>query len=178
MLLALLVATALEAVPLASPTVELKRTEKTGASVSAAPRSLSDVARELREGRRATGGFSAVETTVPRYPVDLRFVEWEEEEDRGEPEVVPEPQPPEIVSNEIYGWGGGGWATVPPRHRPPHVGHFGKSEGRHQAHAAPRRAAPSLTAPVRSGSSRSVAAPAHPYAGPRATPGSVGRRPL
>jgi hypothetical protein len=176
MFLALIVATALGA-PAAPPTVEVARTGSAGSPVSAAPRSLSDVARELREGRKATGGFSAVETTVPRHPVDLRFVTWEEEEVREEPEVVPEPSPPGVISNEIYGWGGGGWASVPPRRRPPHVTHFGKSGGRHPAHTALRREAAPQPAPARSGSSRSVAVPVQPHAGPRVMAGSVGRRP-
>jgi hypothetical protein len=139
----------------------------------------------MREGRKAAGGFSAVETTVPREPVDLRFVPWEEEEVRGEPEVVPEPQPPGIVSNEIYGgWGGGGWSPVPPRRRLPHVSHHGSSGNRRPAHAAPRPAAGPPAAPVHSGSTRSVGVPALPSAGhalpgaaPRFAPGSVGRRP-
>jgi len=177
MFLALVVATALEVGTAASPAVELTLTGSTGVPVSAAPRSLSDVARELREGRKATGGFSAVETTVPRHPVDLRYVAWEEEEDRNEPEVVPEPQPPGVVSNEIYGWGGGGWGPVPPRRRPPHVSHFGQSGGRLPPRAALRRDAAPLAAPGRSGASRSVAVPVQPQAGPRAAPGSVGRRP-
>lgn len=160
MLLALVVATALEA---ATPqTVELRPAGNAGPPVSAARRSLSDVGRELREGRKATGGFSAVETTVPREPVDLRFVQWEEEEIRGEPDVVPEPQPPGNVSNEIYGgWGGAGWAPVPPRRRPPHVSHNGSFGNRRPAHA---------------GSTRSVGVPAPPHATPRFAPGSVGRR--
>ena len=177
MLLALVVATALEAATAASPAVELTLTGSTGVPVSAVPRSLSDVARELRAGRKATGGFSAVETTVPRHPVDQRFVTWEEEEVRGEPEVVPEPQPPDVVSNEIYGWGGGGWGNVPPRRRPPHVRHFGPSGGHLPVHVAPGRAAPPLAAPARSGLSRSVTAPMHPHAGLRAAPGNAGRRP-
>lgn len=176
MLLALVVATALET---ATPrTVELTATGNAGAPVSAARRTLSDVARELREGRKATGGFSAVETTLPREPVDLRFVQWEEEEVRGEPEVVPEPQPPGIVSNEIYGgWGGGGWAPVPPRRRPPHVSHYGSSGNRRPAHAAPRPVAAPPAPPAHSGSTRSVGVPAHPNAAPRIAPVSVGRRP-
>lgn len=176
MLLALVVATALEAATL--PTVELTPTGNTGAPVSAARRTLSDLARELREGRKATGGFSAVETTVPREPVDLRFVPWEEEEVRGEPEVVPEPQPPGIVSNESYGWGGGGWSSpVPPRRRPPNVSHNGPSGSRLPAHVAPSRAAASSAAPVHSGSARSVGVPTLPNAPPRTAPVSVGRRP-
>jgi len=139
MLLALVVATALEAAT--PPTVELTPAGRMSAPVSAARRSLSDVARDLREGRKATGGFSAVETTVPREAVDLRFVSWEEEEVRGEPDVVPEPQPPGIVSNDIYGWGGGGWSPAPPRRRPPHVSRYGPSGDSLPTHVAPRRAA-------------------------------------
>jgi len=175
MLLALVVLTALEA---ATPqTVELKPAGNAGVPVSAARRSLSDVGRELREGRKATGGFSAVETTVPREPVDLRFVAWEEDEVRGEPDVVPEPQPPGIVSNEIYGWGGGGWVPAPSPRRPPHVSHYGSSGNRRPAHAAPRPAAGPPAVPAHSGSTRSVGVPALPAAAPRFAPGSVGRRP-
>lgn len=174
MLLALVVATALEA---ATPqTVQLTPAGNAGAPVSAARRSLSDVARELREGRKATGGFSAVETTVPREPVDLRFVPWEEEEVR-EPDVVPEPQPPGVVSNEIYGgWGGGGWAPVPPRRRPPHVSHHG-SGNRRPAHAAVRPAPAPAAAPARTGSTRPTGVPAHPDAAPRSAPVGISRRP-
>jgi hypothetical protein len=175
MLLALVVATALEAGTTPSPAVELTRTGTTAASVSAAPRSLSDVARELREGRKATGGFSAVETTVRREPVDLRFVSWDEEEDRNEPEVVPEPQPPGIVSNEIYGWGGGGWGPVTSPRRP-HVSHHGSSLGRHQARAVLQRGAAPAPA-ARPGASRSSAVPLLPHAGSLAVSGSLGRRP-
>jgi hypothetical protein len=176
MLLALVVATALEA---ATPqTVELRPAGNAGPPVSAARRSLSDVGRELREGRKATGGFSAVETTVPREPVDLRFVPWEEEEVRGEPDVVPEPQPPGVVSNETYGgWGGGGWAPVPPRRRPPHVSPHVSPGNRRPTHAAPRPAADPTAAPVHSGSTRSLGVPALPNAAPRIAPVSVGRRP-
>ena len=162
MLLALVVATTLEAGATPSPAVELTRAGTTAASVSAAPRSLSDVARELREGRKATGGFSAVETTVRREPVDLRFVSWDEEEDRNEPEVVPEPQPPG-VSNEIYGWGGGGWGPVASPRRP-HVSHHGSSLGRHQARAVLQRGAAPAPA-ARPGASRSSAVPLLPHAG-------------
>lgn len=51
MLLALVVATALEAAP--AQMVELTPVANAGAPVSAARRSLSDVGRELREGRKA-----------------------------------------------------------------------------------------------------------------------------
>jgi hypothetical protein len=47
-----------------SSRVELVLTGASGSPVSAAPRTLSDVAREPRQGRRAVGGFSAIETTV------------------------------------------------------------------------------------------------------------------
>ena len=78
MLIALAVLAALEAAP---PTVELTRSGAgAGPPVSAAPRTLSDVARELREGRHAVGGFSAVETTVSRGPVVMPVFEWEDEE--------------------------------------------------------------------------------------------------
>ncbi len=122
MLLALVVAASLEAP--ASPSVELTRTGARTAPVPAVPRSLSDVAREMREGRRATGGFSAVESTVPRLPIDPGFLLVGEERPREEPEVAPEPEPAGYVSNEITGWGGGWWGP-PPRRRPPHVSHHG-----------------------------------------------------
>lgn len=121
MFLALVIAAAVEAPP--GPSVQLTRTGAAGAPVNAGPRSLSDVAREMRDGRRATGGFSAVESTVPRVAIDPRLLYVEEEERRREePEVPPEPEPAGYVSNEIYGWGGGGWGP-PPRRRPPHVSH-------------------------------------------------------
>lgn len=175
MFLALAVATALEA---ATPqTVELTPAGHSGAPVSTARRTLSDVARELREGRKATGGFSAAETTVPREPVDLRFVPWEEEEVRGEPEVAPEPQPPGIVSNESYGWGGGGWSPVPPPRRPPNIAHHGPSGSHLPKHVAPRRAVSPSAAPVHPGSAGSVGVPALPRSAPRTEPASIGRRP-
>jgi len=65
MLMALVLLAAIDAGP--SPTVSLTLTGGADrAPVSATPRSLSDVARELREGRKAVGGFSAVESTVPQ----------------------------------------------------------------------------------------------------------------
>ena len=92
MLMALALLAAIDAVP--SPTVSLTLTG--GAErepVSATPRSLSDVARELREGRKAVGGFSAAESTVPQrlsafIPFELESVATEPE-----PEVVTEASP-------------------------------------------------------------------------------------
>jgi len=122
MFLALVAAVVLASPPSAS--VEMTRSGVPGAPVSAAPRSLSDVAREMREGRRATGGFSAVESTLPRTAIDPRLLYVEEELRREEPEVATEPGPSGYVSNDIYGWGGGGWSG-PPRRRPPQVSHHG-----------------------------------------------------
>lgn len=161
MLLVLGVVATLEAA--ASPTVEVARTGSEATAVSAAPRTLSDVARELREGRKAVGGFSAVETTVPRVPVDLSSVEWEEER-QTEPEVAREPAPPgEPWVEGWYGpWYGGGYGGAPKR-RPPHVSHR-----KHvQAQAVPRPgvlrapgpAPPSPGRPSARGGSRSAAAP-------------------
>ena len=128
MLVALAVLAALEATP-ASAAVELTRAGAAGAPVSAAPRTLADVAREMREGRRAVGGFSAVETTVSRGPVVLPAFEWADEDMRSEPEVAPEPEPPGDVVPFVSGYGGwygGGWGGAPHR-RPPHVRHHGPS---------------------------------------------------
>jgi len=91
MLMALVLLAAIDAVP--SPTVSLTLTgESDRAPVSATPRSLSDVARELREGRKAVGNFSAVETTVPQSR--STFVPTFEPE----PDVTkPEPEPEEVA---------------------------------------------------------------------------------
>ena len=134
MLIALAVLAALEAAPTPA-VVELTRLGVAGAPVSAAKRTLSDVAREMREGRQAVGGFSAVETTVSREPYVIPAFTWDEEETRPEPEVVPEPQPPESAVPYVSGYGGwygGGWGGAPHR-RPPHVSHHGSSArpGRH-----------------------------------------------
>lgn len=99
----------LAVVDAASPArVELVLTGAAGEPVSAAPRSLSDVARELRDGRRrAVGGFSAIETTVPRNlpAVVPAFVGDEEEVAEVEPEVVPPPGP-EYVTTYVPSWVG------------------------------------------------------------------------
>ncbi|HEX7615850.1 MAG TPA: hypothetical protein VF554_11310 [Thermoanaerobaculia bacterium] len=90
MLMALALLAAIDAVP--SPTVSLSLTGGTDRPpVSATPRSLSDVARELREGRKAVGGFSAVESTVPQSKSAF-IPAFEPEPDLTEPapEVVPE----------------------------------------------------------------------------------------
>jgi hypothetical protein len=90
MLMALAVLAVIDTVP--PPVVELSLTGERGAPVSAAPRTLSDVARERREGRKAVGGFSAVETTVPRsLGGRIPPVESEGEAAAAEPEVVYEP---------------------------------------------------------------------------------------
>jgi len=78
----------------APPVVELSLTGERGAPVSAVPRTLSDVARERRDGRKAVGGFSAVETTLPRSPGrPVAPVEWEGVAINAEPEAVDEPLP-------------------------------------------------------------------------------------
>jgi hypothetical protein len=119
MWVALAVFAALEtAAPSAPPVVELTRTGAAARAVSAAPRTLSDVARERREGRTAVGGFSAVETTVSRGPVYVLPLEWEEE--AAGPDVAPEPEPPGVAVPYAGVWNGGWWGGAPAR-RPPHV---------------------------------------------------------
>jgi len=99
------------------PVVELTLTGAPGAAVSAARRTLSDVARERREGRKAVGGFSAAETTVSRAPLRFPAFVWQEEERIREPEVVPRPEAPEPY---VTGWGvwPGGFIGGAPRPRP------------------------------------------------------------
>lgn len=90
-----------------SPVVEMTFTGAVSAPVSAAPRSLSDVARERREGKKGVGGFSAVETTVPRgLGTGIPPVEWEEEATEAEPEVVNEPLPA-YLPTYVPAWYGG-----------------------------------------------------------------------
>ena len=93
MLMALALLAAIDAVP--SPTVSLTLLGGPDrAPVSATPRSLSDVARELREGRKAVGGFSAAESTVPqRLSTFTPTFELEAVTAEPEPEVVSEAQP-------------------------------------------------------------------------------------
>ena len=135
MLIALAVLAALETA--APPAVEMTRSGAAAAPVSAAPRSLTDVAREIREGRRAVGGFSAAATTVPREPLLLPSFEWEEER---EPEVVPEPQPGGEVPY-VSGWGGwyGGGTGGMPRRHPVEPSRFKHAAGiaRHGANRRP-----------------------------------------
>ncbi|HTS03900.1 MAG TPA: hypothetical protein VMN04_15360 [Thermoanaerobaculia bacterium] len=116
MLTALALLAVLETIP--SPTVELTLTGTAGAApVSAAPRSLSDVARELREGRRAVGGFSAVETTVPwSREVYVPAYEWEDEAISPPPPEVVAPPAPAYETAWIPAWYGGGARR--PRVRP------------------------------------------------------------
>jgi hypothetical protein len=105
MLMALAVLAVIDAVP--SPVVEITLTGAGGTPVSAVPRSLSDVARERREGKKGVGGFSAVETTVPRgLGTDIPPVEWEEEATEAEPEVVNEPLPA-YLPTYVPAWYGG-----------------------------------------------------------------------
>ena len=99
MLMALAMLAVMDAAPPAA--VEITLSEAGSGPVSALPRSLSDVARELRAGRKATGGFSAAETTVPRDPgVYLPPVEWEDRAADAEPEIVREP--PQYVGVGTY----------------------------------------------------------------------------
>jgi hypothetical protein len=126
MLIALAVLAALEAAPPPVAAVELIRSGAPGAPVNAAPRTLSDVARERREGRRAVGGFSAVETTVSGGSYAMPAFTWVEEETRPEPEVVPGREPPGEPGPYATAWGGwGGWPGGAPRRRP-HVSHFAR----------------------------------------------------
>jgi hypothetical protein len=133
MLMALALLAAIDAVPTASVSLIL-----TGGAdrtpVSAAPRSLSDVARELREGRKAVGGFSAVESTVPQSrTVFLPMYEPEPDTREPEPEVVSEVQPV-YVETYLPVWFG--------RHRSRRIHH------RTAAHlATPRSASPPLARP-------------------------------
>ncbi|MCI4369657.1 MAG: hypothetical protein L3K09_08885 [Thermoplasmata archaeon] len=106
MLMALVLLAAIDAVP--SPTVSLTLTGETDRPpVSATPRSLSDVARELREGRKAVGNFSAVESTVPQS-LSTFIPTFEQEPDTTEPqpEVVTE-TPPVYVPAYPPVWYGG-----------------------------------------------------------------------
>jgi hypothetical protein len=126
----------------APSTVELTVTGPPGPPVAMGPRTLSDVARERREGRRAVGGFSAAETTVPRVPVDLSGFNWDEDTARREPDVEPQaPAPPYVLpyADMWYGGGYGGGA----KHRRPHVVHHGtrptgRPFGRPDARLSPR----------------------------------------
>ena len=105
MLMALALLAAIEAAP--PPTVSLTLSGDTDRPpVSATPRSLSDVARELRKGRKAVGGFSAFESTVPqRLDVFIPVYEPEPETTEAEPEVVAEA--PVYVPSYLPGWSGG-----------------------------------------------------------------------
>src|SRR5664279_5608243 len=104
MLTALAILAVIEAIP--ASRVEVALTGVDSAPVSAAPRSLSDVARERREGRKGVGSFSAVETTVPRnLGGEPPALFWEEPEAAPEPEVVVEP-PPTYVQAYVPSYGG------------------------------------------------------------------------
>jgi hypothetical protein len=99
--------------------VELTLTGVDRAPVSAAPRSLSDVARERREGRKGVGSFSAVETTVPRNFRDVPLaLDWQEPETAPEPEVVTEPRPPAYVQTYLPTSYGGRRMRAPVRRHP------------------------------------------------------------
>jgi len=128
-LMALVLLAAIDAVP--SPTVSLTLTGETDRPpVSATPRSLSDVARELREGRKAVGGFSAAESTVPQS-LSTFIPTFEPEPDTAEPE-------PEVVTEAPL--------VYAPTYLPVWYGGRQKSARLHQrtnAHfAAPRSTAP------------------------------------
>jgi hypothetical protein len=129
MLTALAILAVIGALP--SSRVELTLTGVNAAPVSAAPRSLSDVARELREGRKGVGTFSAVETTVPRnLPGGPPAFDWEEPEAAPEPEAVTEPPPTYVQTYLPASYGGRRMrvarrshptlrlATPPPERRP------------------------------------------------------------
>ena len=137
MLMALVLLAAIDTVP--SSTVSLTLTGGTDRPpVSATPRSLSDVARELREGRKAVGGFSAVESTLPRNPsIFVQPFEPEPVATEPEPEVpVEAPQPVYIETYIPDVVRGGQRIGHHVRQRPP-LGH----------HAAPRSASPLLGRP-------------------------------
>jgi hypothetical protein len=133
MLMALALLAAIEAAP--SPTVSLTLTGGADrAPVSATPRSLSDVARELREGRKAVGGFSAMESTVaspvPQSPSDVSPV--------FEPEPVAAAPQPEVVSEQ------------PPMYAPDYLPAWvgpGQKIGRFHPRPAPRFATPRAASP-------------------------------
>ena len=138
MLMALVLLAAIDAVP--SSTVSLTLTGDTDRPpVSATPRSLSDVARELREGRKAVGGFSAVESTLPRSPsIFVQPFEPEPVATEPEPEVpVEAPQPVYIEAYAPAWYGGGGQRIGHHLGQHPPLGH----------HAAPRSASPLLGRP-------------------------------
>ncbi len=107
MLMALALLAAIDAVP--SSTVSLILSGETDRPpVSAARRSLSDVARELRAGRKAVGSFSAAETTLPQSRiVFVPMIAPELERQEPEPEVVPEARPV-YVPTYLPTWFGGG----------------------------------------------------------------------
>jgi hypothetical protein len=116
MLMALALLAAIDAVP--SPTVSLTLTGGADRTpVSATPRSLSDVARELREGRKAVGGFSAVESTVPQSKsAFIPVFQPDADMTEPEPEAVTE-APPVYVPAYIPVWYGGQQRIDRPRQR-------------------------------------------------------------
>jgi hypothetical protein len=92
------------------PRVDLVLTGAAGTPVSAAPRSLSDLARELREGRKAVGGFSAIRTTVPgssrvAIPAFVREVPSDGSAAETEPEPVAQPAPEILTMVVPSGYG-------------------------------------------------------------------------
>jgi hypothetical protein len=137
MLMALVLLAAIGAAP--SATVSLTLTgESDRPPVSAAPRSLSDVARELRQGRKAVGVFSAVESTVPQSrSVFIPMYEPEPETTEPEPEVPVEAPQPVYIETYIPAWYGGGQR----------IGHHLRQHAPLRHHAAPRSASPLLGRP-------------------------------
>jgi hypothetical protein len=130
MLTALALLAAIDAVPPSTVSLTLSG-EKDRPPVSAARRSLSDVARELRAGRKAVGSFSAAESTLPQSRVVfVPALEPEPVAVEPELEVVPEVQPV-YVPNYVPVWFGG-------RQK---IGH---PHRRHTAHLSAPRAAPPL----------------------------------
>ena len=137
MLMALVLLAAIDAVP--SSTVSLTLTgDPDRPPVSAAPRTLSDVARELREGRKAVGGFSAVESTVPRS-LDGFIPTFEPELVAREPEPEVPVEAPQQVYIETYipAWYGGGQR----------IGHHLRQHAPLGHHASPRSASPLIGRP-------------------------------
>jgi hypothetical protein len=149
MLMALALLAAIDAVPASTVSLTLSG-ETDRPPVSAARRSLSDVARELRAGRKAVGGFSAAESTLPQSQiVFVPMIAPELETREPEPEVVTEAQPV-YVPTYLPVWFGGHQKTTRHRHRRP-TAHL----------ASPRPASP---LPGRS-SARPMFRPQHTTAG-------------
>jgi hypothetical protein len=145
MLPALVLLAAIEGV--APATVSLTLTGTSGSTpVSAERRSLSDVARELREGRRGVGSFSAVETTLPQR-LSVFSPTYESESDVPPAETAPEdvvPQPP-AYAPAYFPWGYGG--SLPPRRFRPRASVHVSGSGSPPSGSAPRRPASGAAEP-------------------------------